>query len=56
MSGCLILVGDDNKGVDLEVGELAVDIDSVQALDEVDEDVVDTRGNLLEEGSSELLV
>jgi hypothetical protein len=27
----LVLVGDDNEGVDLEVGELAVDVDGVQA-------------------------
>lgn len=56
LSRGLILVGDDDEGVDLEVGELAVNVDSVQALDEVDEDVVNTRGNLLEKGSSELLV
>jgi hypothetical protein len=28
-----VLVGDDNEGVDLEVGELAVDVDGIEAGD-----------------------
>lgn len=52
----LVGVGDDNEGVDLEVCELAVDVDRVEAHDEVDEDIVNTLGDLLEEGGSELLV
>lgn len=51
-----ILVRDDNEGVDLEVGELAVNVDGVQAADEVDQDVVDTLGNLLQQGRGDLLV
>jgi hypothetical protein len=54
--GGLVLVGDDNKGVDLKVGELAVDVDGIKSGDEVDKDVVDTLGNLLEESSGNLLV
>jgi hypothetical protein len=38
------------------VRELAVNVDSVEARDEVDEDVVDTLRNLLEESGSNLLV
>ena len=36
--------------------ELAVNVDGVEAGDEVDEDVVNTLGNLLEESGSNLLV
>jgi hypothetical protein len=52
----LVLVGDDHQGVDLEVCELAVDIDGIEAGDEVDEDIVNTLGDLLEESGSNLLV
>ena len=45
----LILVGDDDQGVDFKVGELAVDVDSVQSGDEINEDVVNALGNLLEQ-------
>ena len=38
------------------VRELAVNVDGVEAGDEVDKDVVDTLGNLLEESGSNLLV
>lgn len=55
-SRCGIGVGDNNQGVDLKVGELAVYVDRVQAGDEVDEDIVDASGNLLEESSGDLLV
>jgi hypothetical protein len=56
LSGGLIRIGDDNKGVDFEVGELAVDVDRVQPGDEVDEDVVNALGDVLEERGSNLLV
>jgi hypothetical protein len=36
--------------------ELAVNVDSVQPRDEVNEDIVNTLGNLLQEGGSDLLV
>lgn len=36
--------------------ELAVNVDGVEAGDEVNEDVVNTLGNLLEESGSNLLV
>lgn len=49
-------VGDDNQGVDLEVGELGVHVDSVETRDEVDEDVVDTLGDLVQEGLGDFLV
>ncbi len=52
----LVSVGDDDQGVDLEVCELAVDVDGVKTHDEVNEDIVDTLRNLLEKGSSKLLV
>lgn len=38
------------------VRELAVNVDSIEARDEVNEDVVDTLRNLLEESGSNLLV
>ncbi len=49
-------VWDDDQWIDLEVGELAVDIDSVEAGDEVDEDVVDALWHLGQEGGCDLLV
>lgn len=51
-----VLVGDDNERVDLEVGEVAVDVDGVQAADEIDEDVVDALGDLAQQGRGDLLV
>lgn len=54
--GGLVLVGDDDQGVDLEVGELAVDVDGVEAGDEVDEDVVQPLGYLAEQAGRDLLV
>jgi hypothetical protein len=53
---CDLLVRDDDERVDLEVGELAVDVDGVQAGDEVNEDVVDTSGDLAEKALGDLLV
>ena len=38
------------------IRELAVDVDGVEAGDEVNEDVVNTLGDLLEESGSNLLV
>jgi len=52
----LVLIGDNDERVDLEVRELAVDVDGIQASDEVDEDVVNALGDLLEESGSNLLV
>lgn len=49
-------VGNDHKRVDLEVGELAVDVDSVETGDEVDQDVVKTGRNLLEQRRGNLVV
>lgn len=51
-----ILVGDDNEGVDLEVGELALDVDGVQPGDEVNQHVVNTLGDLLQQRRSDLVV
>jgi hypothetical protein len=56
LGGGLVLVGDDDERVDLEVGELAVDIDGVEAANEVDQDIVNTLGNLLQEDGGELLI
>jgi hypothetical protein len=49
-------VGDDDQRVDLEVGKLAVDVDSIQSRDEVNQDIVDTLRDLLQESCSKLLV
>ena len=51
-----IRVGDDDQGIDFEVGELAVDVDSVEAGDEVNEDIVHTLGNVLQKGGRNLLI
>lgn len=51
-----ISVRDDNQRVDLEVGELALNVDGVEAGDEVNEDVVDALGDLLQERGSNLLI
>lgn len=51
-----VSVGDDDQGVDLEVGELAVHVDGVQAGDEVDQNIVDTLGDLAQESLGDLLV
>jgi hypothetical protein len=49
-------VGDDDERVDLEVGEVALDVNGVEAADEVDEDVVDALGDLAQQGRGDLLV
>lgn len=49
-------VRNDNERVDLEVCELAVNVDGVETGDEVNENVVDTLWHLLQKGSSNLLV
>ena len=49
-------VGNDNERVDLEVGELRVDVDGVEADDEVEQDIVDTLRDVLQERLSQLLM
>ena len=49
-------VGDDNQRVDLQVGELAVHVDGVQAGDEVHQDIVHALGDLAQQGSGNLVV
>ena len=44
-----ILVRDNDEWVDLKVCELAVNIDSIQTADEVDQDVVYALGHLLQQ-------
>jgi len=56
LSGGGVLVGDNNEGVDLEVSELAVDVDGVQADNEVNQDVVKTLRHLAQQAGSDLLV
>jgi hypothetical protein len=56
LSRCSCGVGDDDQRVDFEVCELAVDVNSVQSCDEVNKDIVDTLGNLLQERCSKFLV
>ncbi|WDK10560.1 hypothetical protein CGRA01v4_01839 [Colletotrichum graminicola] len=51
-----ILIGDDNEGVDLEVGELTLDVDGVQPADEVNQNIVDTLGDLLQQSRGDLVV
>ena len=51
-----VLVGDDDERVDFEISELAVDVNGVEARDEVDEDVVHALGDLFEEARGDLLV
>lgn len=56
LGGGLLGVGNNNQGVDLKVGELTVDVDSVETGDEVYQDVVDTLGNLGKEGLCNVLI
>lgn len=56
LSGGGIGVGDNNEGVDLEVSELRVDVDGVQADNEVNQNVVKTLRNLAQQASGDLLV
>lgn len=56
LSGGGIRVGDDHQRVDFQVGELAVDVDGIQAGDEVHQDIVDTLGHLVQQRSGNLLV
>lgn len=55
-SGGTLSVGDDHQGVDFEVGELGVHVDSIETGDEVNQDIVDTLGHLVEQGLGNLLV
>jgi hypothetical protein len=56
IGGGSIGVGDDHERVDLEVGELAVDVDGVEARDEVNQDVVNTLGDFAQQSGGNLLV
>lgn len=56
MCGGFGLVGNDNQWVNLQVCELAIDVNSVQAGYEVYQDIVNALGNLFEKGSSNLVV
>jgi hypothetical protein len=56
LGGGGVSVGDNNQRVDLEVGELAVNVDGVQARDEVNQDIVNTLGDLAQQGRGNLLV
>ena len=56
LGGGGILVWNDDQWVDLEVCELAVDVDGVEAGDEVDEDVVDSLWHIGQESRCDLLV
>ena len=49
-------VGNDDQRIDLEICELAVDVNSIQSCDEVNEDIVDTLRNLLQESCGKLFV
>lgn len=55
-SRSLVLVGNHNQGVDLEVCELAVNVHSVQSADKINQDIVDAFRNLLEEGFGNFLI
>jgi hypothetical protein len=56
IGGGTLSVGNDNKRVDLKVGELAVNVDGVEAGDEVHQDIVNALGYLAQESRSNLLV
>ena len=56
ISGGTLSVGDDHQGVDFKVGELAVDVDSIETGDEVNQNIVDTLRHLVEQGLGDLLV
>lgn len=49
-------VGDDHERVDFEVGELAVDVDGVETGDEIDEDIVNALGHVLQQRRGNLVV
>jgi len=49
-------VGDDHEWVDLEVGELTVNVDGVKSGDEVDQDVVNALGYLLQQCRRDRLI
>lgn len=49
-------VGNDDKRVDFEIRELAVDVDSVQSCYKIDEDVVDTFGHFFKQYGRNLIV
>lgn len=49
-------VRDNDKRVDFKIGKLAIDVDGVEAGDEVHEDIVDTLGDVFQESRGNLLV
>jgi hypothetical protein len=49
-------IRDDDKRIDFEVCKLAVDINSIQSCDEVDEDIVDALRDFLQESRSKFFV
>ena len=55
-SGCGISVGNDDQGVDFEISELAVNVDGVEAGDEVHKDIVDTFGDTLQQSGGKLFI
>lgn len=56
LGGCAFSVGDDDKRVDFEICELAVDVDSVQSCDKVNENIMDTFGDFLQQRACNLIV
>ena len=54
--GCTFSVRYDNKRVDFEICELAVDVNGVQSCYEVNENIVDTFGDLFQQCARNLLV
>jgi hypothetical protein len=56
LGGGSVGVRDDNQRVDLKVSELAVNVDGVEARDEVNQDIVNTLGDLAQQGCGDLLV
>ena len=54
--GCTFSVRNDNERVDFEICELTVDVNSVQSCYEVNENVVDTFGNLFQQCTRNLVI
>ena len=56
LGGGGISVGDDDQRVDFKVGELAVDVDSIETGDEVNQHIVDALGDVLQQSGGDLFV
>jgi hypothetical protein len=56
LRGCPCGIGDDDKRVDFEICKLAVDVDSIQSCDEINEDIVDTLRDFLQESCGKFFV